>query len=531
MEAGKFEIYLRAGAGNAQGEQEALGKAVVYVADRPGVLAELSSVFASHGVNITLFQYNRSEHPGRVILEVRAPSPGPVAASFEDVTSRGVHDPSLMEPTLELSLTDPSGILKIEAELEHRPGMLGKFASLLSAHGASVIHMEYNEDISPTSARFAIATADRMEVDRLLRDMNSEGWHYSLLYRGESQERMEDIIGLNLVERFFLRLKDILGTQDTEKVKAMVNSSRRITEVLESFSREAGRDLDTGNVFTGVLAFTSATVVKTGGNFSSRRLPVLERNGISLHVFRLPTGGNMTLLEAGGDILMFDGGYGLYYDDAKRMLREAGLDPGRIRTIYLSHADSDHAGMSGLFEREFSPEVRLHRCARRVLAEQNRAAGSATPYLELNRLFTLLTDGFTQSSHPSGWRAYGTGEGLSLGGLPVIDSFELCGADFFVLQSLGGHVPGQVFFVSQEAGMMFTSDYLLDVESLGPEEKRILSVPKFMMVSTNVDSALFRHEMELLTSLALRLDEEGPEGGMIIIPGHGDYYPAKKLVP
>jgi glyoxylase-like metal-dependent hydrolase (beta-lactamase superfamily II)/glycine cleavage system regulatory protein len=529
MEGGRFEIYKRVDPKGGAGGSQSLGKAVVYVSDRPGVLAEISSMFSSHGVNITLFHYNRSEHPGKVIIEARAASDVQISRAFHDLKNRGVHDPSLITPSLELSLTDTSGILNIEVELEHRPGTLGKFATLLSTHGASVIHMEYNEDVSPTSARFAIAAEDGAEVDRLLKDINSGGWHYGLLYKGADSERMENVIGLNLVERFFFKLKDTLGTKDMESVKTMVHSSQRITQVLESFSQEAGRDLEAGNVFTSVLAFASASLARTGESFSYRKLPPLVRGGITLHAFRLPTGGNVMLLESDGELVMIDGGYGLYYEDVKKMLRENGLDPGRISALYLSHADSDHAGMSGLLGREFSIEARLHRCARRVIAEENRAAGSNTPYIELNRLFTVLTDGFTQASPPLNWRAYGTGEGLSLEGLPVIDSFEMGGADFFVLQSLGGHVPGQVFFVSPEAGMMFTSDYLLDVESLGPEERKVLSVPRFMMVSTNVDSAIFRREMEILTALALRLDgEAGPEG-MIVIPGHGDYYTAGRL--
>jgi glyoxylase-like metal-dependent hydrolase (beta-lactamase superfamily II)/ACT domain-containing protein len=529
MEGGRFEIYKRVDTEGRPETSEALGKAVVYVADRPGMLAELASMFSSHDANITLFHYNRSEHPGRVIIEARAGSAEQISGAFDDLINRGIHDSSLMTPNLVLSLTDTSGILNMEVKLEHRPGTLGRFATLLSERGASVIHMEYNEDISATSARFAIATADRTEVDRLLREMNSGGWHYSLIYNGKHSEHIESVIGLNLVERFFFRLKDTLGSGDIEKVKAMVQSSQRITEILENFSREAGRDLDVGNVFTGVLAFTSASVVRTGENFSYRRLEPITRHGITLHAFRLPTGGNAILLETDENLVMIDGGYGLYYEDVKKMLRENGLDPGRISTLYLSHADSDHSGMSGLFEQEFGIEVRLHRCARRIISEGNRAAGSASPYLELNRLFTALTDDFTLASFPLGWRAYGTGEGLSLMGLPVIDSFELGGADFFVLQSLGGHVPGQVFFVSPEAGMMFTSDYLLNVDSLGPDEKKVLSVPRFMMVSTNVDSTLFRQEMETLTALALKLDDEAGPEGMVVVPGHGDHYPARNL--
>ena len=50
-----------------------------------------------------------------------------------------------------------------------------------------------------------------------------------------------------------------------------------------------------------------------------------------------------------------------------------------------------------------------------------------------------------------------------------------------------------------------------------------VSVPRFMMVSTNVDSALFRREMDMLGELLGGLAAESPDG-MTVIPGHGDYY-------
>lgn len=528
MERERFEIFLKAAHGGEPVTGGVLGKAVVYLADRPGVLGELASMLGRRAINITLFHYDRSEHPNRVIIEARAGSAQEMREAFEELGTSGLDDPALREPCLELSLTDTSNMLNMEVGLEHRPGTLGSFARLLGEHGANVMHMSYNEDIAPASARFAMATAEAEEVDRLLRDMNEKGVDYSLLYTGARSQSMEHAIGLNLVEKFFFRLKDTLATEDVEKVKTLVNSSQKISQGLEKFAREAGRDLMAGSVFTNVLAFTSASLLHTGEAFTYTALPPVVRGSLTLHCFRLPTGGNVIVLEAPEGFVMVDGGYGIYYRDVKRMLGESGIEPSRIKRILLSHADSDHAGISGYFEREFGAGVWLHRCARRIITSSNRAEGSKTPYMELNRLFTVMTDGFTEASYPGDWKPYGTGEGLSLGGFPVIDSIELGGMDFFVLESLGGHVHGQVFLVSPEAGLMLTSDYLLDLKSLRPEEKEVLSVPRRMMVSTNVDSALFREEMGLLSTLALKLDED-TEHDVVIVPGHGGHYPARLL--
>jgi hypothetical protein len=51
-------------------------------------------------------------------------------------------------------------------------------------------------------------------------------------------------------------------------------------------------------------------------------------------------------------------------------------------------------------------------------------------------------------------------------------------------------------------GLFFTGDYLLYVPSLSEEEKSFLNIPKLLMTSTNVNSKIFREEMELLKNLA-----------------------------
>lgn len=525
MDTDGFEIFIKTSGGASRPEgQNTLSKAVIYVPDRPGVLAELASMFAHHGVNITLFHYSRSEHPNRVIIEARTGTAARMEAAYTDLLDRGMHDPGRRELDLELSLTDTSGILNIEVELEHRPGTLGEFATLLREHRANVIHMQYNEDVSPTSARFAIAAPDGDVVDSLLRDMNSGGWRYALLYKGAHSSSIDSAIGLNLVEKFFFKLKDTLGETDARRIKELVRSSQGMFEALRNFTREAGGNLEAGGVFSRVLAFASGAVLKRGRAFRYERLPSLTRGLLSVHIFRLPAGGNIILLQDSSGLQMIDGSYGIYYEDVKEMLRTCGLDPSHVHTIYLSHADCDHAGMSGMFEHEFGTRVRLHRCARRILSQRNRAEGSRTPYMELNRLYTIFVDSLTEAAYPSHWKAYATGEGLSYYGFPVIDSFEAGGMDFFILESLGGHVPGNVFFVSQEAGLLFTSDYMLNTSTLGPQEREILGVARHMMVSTNVDSAIFRTEMDMLNAMAQTLKANAGAGGIVIVPGHGDYY-------
>ncbi len=516
-----FRIYRP-----ASPKDEYLGKGCLFLVDRPGSLAELAGMFASYGVNIIFFHYNRSEHPNRVLLEVKSRSEDALSLVSTELSRSHLVRGTLPDPQLELGVLDTSSILTIKVQLEHRPGTLGGFAHLLSEHQANVIYMSYHEDISETSAHFSIATRNPGEVDRLLKEINERGHYYSLIYRGSEQRAIDDIIGLNLIERFFFHLRKLLDTDDIEHLRKIVQSSQRLSDSLMRFSREAGRHFDIGDVTTSILAFASASLVKTGEKFSYRGSPPVICDRVRLHAFRLPTGGNMHILEGDSELVMIDCGYGLYYDDVKTMLRQNRLEPENVRRIYLTHADADHAGMSGYFAGEFGSRVYLHRDARGVLEHENRAWGSDTPLLELNHCFTELVNEFTKFRVPENWIPYASDILEWIDGFPVIDQFELSGHTYKVIGSKGGHIPGQVFFLSYDSGLIFTGDYLLLVDSLSNGEREILNLPKFMMTSTNVDSRLFRQEMgmlkELITAFHAYLSARGKKA--TVVPGHGDYY-------
>jgi glyoxylase-like metal-dependent hydrolase (beta-lactamase superfamily II) len=503
-----------------------LGKGVFYVSDRPGVLSELAGMFAEYDINIILFHYNRSDHPNRVMLEVKSATRDSLLQACRKARSLDYIGGKFPSPSFELRILDPKNILNIEVQLKHKPGTLSNFSSLLAKHNANVIYMAFNEDISETSANFTLATEDTHEIDILLKDINEHSYYYNPIYRGSGQNEVEDIIGLNLMERFFFHLKKLLHIEDIEQLRKLVNSSSYLADSLLRFSHEAGKHFRVGDVITNVLAFASASLMKTGERFSYRKLPPIIMNDMSIHIFRMPTGGNISVIEENGVYVMIDGGYGLYYNDVKKMLQENGIEPSSIQRIYLSHADADHAGLSGYFAEEFDSQVYLHPSAKVILDHENRAWGSDTPLLDLNHYFTVLVNAFTGFRIPHHWIAYRKKGSTRIDDFSVIDSFVIDQEIFHVLESLGGHVPAQVFFYNTKAGLLFSGDYLLLVDSLEVEEKNFLNIPKLMMTSTNVNSSLFRSEMDMLKKLIKSPKEttDPNKSEVIIIPGHGDYY-------
>jgi len=420
-----------------------LCKAKLYVPDKSGSLARIANLFAQKYINITYFYYNRSEHPNRVLIEGKSSEQDYLVALKELLPKKEYFDEIFEE---DLQITNLSNILKISVYIENKPGSLAKFADILRNYEANVIYMIYNELVSENKADIAFYVKSREQIRNLLQRMNEEGYHYSIEYSGTDMEYTNSIIGLNLVEKFFLKLGKLMSQQDIDELKKIVYASKHISDTLVNFNKEAGKNLEAGEVFANILTFAIFSTKKTKESFYYKRLPPLVFDDYILYCFRLPTGGNVYIFKLSDSYVMIDGSYGIYYEDVKRMLRVNGIEPGKIRKIFISHADADHAGMSGYFEEEFGTEVFMHSSCRGIIENQNRAFGATTILEELNRNFTILVNTFTKCKFPVQWKPFKEEVIESINGFSVIDRFFIGELEFKVLESLGGHIPGQVFF-------------------------------------------------------------------------------------
>ena len=510
-----------------------LAKFRVYLPDRPGSLAGFASTIAQAGGNISFFHYDRSIDSSRVAVEVQLADEDSVTALLSTLRQREYCTDKKSDGPDELIITALENILEVKVRLKNETGSLAAFARLLALHDANIIYMLYDEDIDAGSANIAMVAAGTLEIDRLLRVVNEQGYHYRVLYRGSDEKAAANVIGLKLIEKFFIRLRKLLPSHDVAEIRSLVDSSRDLQEDLLRFSTEAGNNLEAGDVYETVLTFASRSRSRINEKFSAvpmKPLRFLDR--VDLLGFRLPTSENIYVFRSGDELLMIDAGHGIYYQDIKRLLTSHGMDPSRVKRIYLTHPDTDHAGSSGYFEREFGTAVFMHRGAADVIASMNRAHGATGSLLNLNKYYTKLSSRFTECLFPDKPHYFPPGMTDSTEGFNVVDTFSIGSLVFDVLESHGGHTPGLVFFLNREFGLLFTSDFLLNVKSLTPEDKEHLGIYRYLLTNPNRDSIIYRKETDLLKEMMLSLHKELKRkkgGSAMIFPGHGDYYSASEL--
>jgi glyoxylase-like metal-dependent hydrolase (beta-lactamase superfamily II)/ACT domain-containing protein len=505
---------------------------LAFVRDKPGELADVCAFMAEREANIERFAFNRSENPRLVDMEISLPSPEAAGPAARDLLAAGrLFDPSRTDPNGDhAGVTEPEGLLRLKVNLVDAPGSMASLAECFRRHTANVIHMAYHAQEAPGLVSVTLAAPTPEAAAALLDEMNQRGDAYHVEWTGPQGGDMGRILGLNEVESFIVQLKALLPDDQRASVEELIRSSGELRRTLAEFRREAGETseaLAASEVFANILKLAAASVTKTGPRFAlSRTGPLRITEQLTLSRLACPTGANAYLISDGETHALIDSSYGLYYPDAMAWLRAQGVDPDRIELILLTHADADHAGWAAHLQRDAGARVMRHPQAGEVFRAENRAQGAQTSLHALNAAYTRLINRFSDLQIPQHMEDFPTHpQGGELGGFPVCGLVRFRDLELTVLESLGGHVPGNVFFLDRSRGMLFSGDYLIDLASLSDRDKETLSLARFLLTSTNADSRVFGREMAMLQSLmretAARLpSEQTPR----IFPGHGGFY-------
>jgi glyoxylase-like metal-dependent hydrolase (beta-lactamase superfamily II) len=486
---------------------------------------------AVRGANIERLLYDRGRHPNRVELELSCAHAAQSGEVLDELGAAGLlaGPSSLAEPDEgPLAITDMAGVLSFKVALENRPGVLATLAGHLKEFGANVTHMCYDMSSGPGMVEASVATSGAAEVSALLGDLNRAGYHYHVLWRGGEDSEINEALGLSGVEAFLFKLRSSLPPERMNSLEELFSTSREVRQALAEFrgaSGASGEILAASEVFANILRLAAMAQGSTGERFTLRLSgPVRLTPRVSLYMLTCPEGANSYLLCHPDAMAMLDTNFGVYFDDVSAWLGLHGFDPARINMVLATHPDADHAGWAGRLQSRFGARVYMHPDSVRVFAEEDRTLGRG-PLKGINRPFTRLVGRLSGLVPPERIEPFEPADG-ECGGFPVIGKIRIADLEFLVLESLGGHAAGQVFYCNPELGVLFSGDYLLDAASLSPREREALSVHKSLLTSTNTDSVVFAKEMGMLRAVMLRMDEELHKmgGRAMVFPGHGDFY-------
>jgi glyoxylase-like metal-dependent hydrolase (beta-lactamase superfamily II) len=472
---------------------------VAHMPDEPGALHKAAEIVTRYRGNVDRIHYDRRIDPYTVFFEIRC----------DDNAYERIKKELELLGYLQDSLAVPS-FLKFNVYLPNRPGALFEFLNSTTSAGCNIAFLDFDDRGKyPERLTVSLTIEDSTLVQGLLEGLKSR-YPLEILEYDTTGKHLDDTV---FYIRFAQELRQLIGDTEDQFLLQLLSDINHIVQELHNLGE------DPKLVFNSVLQTGRTIKSTTGKGFYADVQHMKMNERAELYCFQLPCGGSVFALVSAEEVMLVDTGYGIYHDDVVHLLADHTVgDLSMIKRIFISHADADHSGGAGFFEAESF----AHPGTVDIVERSNRAYGSKLESSILEEVYTRLINMFSNFRPPSTFRQL-EGDHGKRGPFRIIAIDNFAGMEFEVLESLGGHLYGQIFLLFPTQGFLFSADSLIGFDTLTPEREEFNILAKNLMTSVNVDSEKAKQERKGLLALAAQIDEELALTGKrcIICGGHG----------
>lgn len=474
---------------------------VTSLPDKPGAFLSACRGIAALGGNIIRVGYNKAVDLHTLFVDVEAP-----ASALEQIT-RELDGLGFL--TTRLPQTQ---VLVVELRLPDRPGSLVEVLEVLAGQEVNISYMNSVSDGSGfQSFRMGLLIRRPEQIKSLLGEI-SRRCPISIVDYDDSQPALDNTV-------FYIRLagemQSLFGLSDEETME-FLSESARILQLLE------GRGENPATVFDYIRRLARFVAEHKGERFAVD----LDRRQLSpqvtLTTIQPPCGSNTYVLEAPGELVIIDTGFASYAPELTALLLRFWPDwAERKKRVLVTHADVDHCGLLSSLEdcrlvmnQKSAQNLRLQWEGKDDLREQK---GFCLGYSKLSRIIS----GY-RPPDPDRIEILDRGTPESHEDLLPIGEFRVGDMTFQVLEGAGGHLPGEMVFLSRTPGVMFTGDILVNILGFTPERREFNAMAPYLMTTVNVDSPLASRMRRQVTALAEAVERENAGEKVLICGGHGD---------
>ncbi|NLE03283.1 MAG: MBL fold metallo-hydrolase, partial [Crenarchaeota archaeon] len=408
------------------------------------------------------------------------------------------------------TLLDKLSFIKFNVYLENKAGALYDLLNYTTSAKANIAYMDFDNRRTNSSNKLTISliVSESTAVEKLLDQLVSH-YRIEIVEYDTTGQHLDDTV---FYIRFAQQLRELIGKKDDKFLMHLLSEINHIVQELTNLG------IEPKGAFESILEIgrTLNQTSKKGFYFD---MQLIKLNNGELFCLQMPCGGNIYILSSEKEKILIDTGYGIYHDDLQRTLHTLGIRKKDLSKILLTHADADHSG-SGNF---FNIESCMHPETAKLLEQTNRAYGSKVEGSILEAVYTKLINIFSLYSPPKKIKKFQTVPLSKHGIFDVIDEVAVGKLKLQVLNGLGGHVTGQVYFLCEEEGLLFTADSLINFSSLSPQRERYNTLAKLLMTTVNVDPEIAKKERTALLNIAKTIDVKMEKQGKrcLICSGHG----------
>jgi len=463
--------------------------------DKPGAFMLAVKAISKHNGNIVRVSFNKAVDFHTLFVEVRA----------EDDVLEKISKELLGLGYLKNELTE-SKVIVVNIKMDDRPGSLYPVLKILDRYDINISYINSNEhDGVYQNFKMGLLIEDPQIIKNVLDDI-SELFPIDIIDYEKEEPNLDNTI-------FYIRIGNEIQKMfdlSPERTMEFIRESNRVLQMLQ----DRGEDPD--KVFEHVLHLARFMAEHRGDRFDPDISMIQLTERTKMHVIEPPCGSNTYILENEDGLMFIDTGFAIYADEMMRILRSLFPDiDERRKMILITHADVDHCGLlSVLGDSEI---VMNGKSAEGLMRQYNHTMdhreenGFHLGYSRLSMIFSNYVP-----PDPSRFRIIGKDVPDDHEDMMKIDTIKFGDITLDVYEGSGGHLHGEMVFMSEEPRIMFTGDVYINTKGLTKGRDEFHSLAPYLMTSVNVNSERAKDMRRAVTELLNRSDKE-----CMVCGGHG----------
>jgi glyoxylase-like metal-dependent hydrolase (beta-lactamase superfamily II) len=467
--------------------------------DKTGAFLLASRIIAKHNGNIVRVSYNKAVDLHMLFIDVEADDHN-LSEIAKELESVGYLKRSISE----------TRVIVVEIKIPDHPGAVLPVLKVLDRYDINISYINSSVNDSHFQCFKMGLLIENPQIIKMLLDEISEIYQINITDYDDFEKNLDNTI-------FYIRLANemqkCLGL-GTDKTMEFISESNRILQMLQ----EKGENPD--KVFNYIRRFAYFISKHQGGNFKTDIEKITFSNTLTLYNIQPPCGSNTYVFDTNKELILIDTGYAIYATEMFGVFDRIFPDwKRRIKKIFISHADVDHCG---LLSKLSAVKIGLNQKSADSLLRQYQGIPD---YRENNSLglgyskLSRIISGYNPPD-PAQFEIIDKDTPKEHEQLIFIGDFNITDLKFEVWEGSGGHLYGEMVFICQERGIVFTGDNLVNISGFSPERSEFNLLAPYLMRSVNIDSkkaTLMRKAIiEMITTI-----ENRNQKPCIICGGHG----------
>jgi glyoxylase-like metal-dependent hydrolase (beta-lactamase superfamily II) len=407
-------------------------------------------------------------------------------------------------------------VIEVSIRIPDRPGAVLPVLEILNSHDINISYLNSSLGDEPDQAVKMGLLIENPHIIKTLLDEISEIYQINIIQCDSSEENLDNTVFYIRLANEMQRLLDL----NMEKTMQFITESNRILQTLQTGGEDAGK------VFEYIRRFAYFVSSNRGERFNVIMEKIKIKEGITLYSIQPRCGSNTYVFETPDELLLIDTGYAIYADEMHKLYESIWPDfVDRPKKIYITHADGDHCALLSKIQ---TAKIIVNKKSADSLQRQARGIPDDREntelrfgYSKISRiisgyippdtcLFAIL-DSDTPEAHED---------------LMKIGEMTAGDLNFDIYEGSGGHLRGEMVYVCEKNGILFTGDLLVNIDGFSKETAEFNSLAPYLMKSVNIDSLKATEMRKQIIKLATDISSLNQKP-CVICCGHG---PVSKLV-